>query len=59
VVSSFGNDLHYDYNVSSFTPEDIAKGQVFYNYEWRALQADELSGMSVFYKDAAGDVFHT
>jgi predicted dithiol-disulfide oxidoreductase (DUF899 family) len=57
-VSSSGNDFNYDYNVS-FTRENIASGQVFYNYEWLALQGDEMPGMSVFYKDSAGDVFHT
>jgi predicted dithiol-disulfide oxidoreductase (DUF899 family) len=57
-VSSYHNDFNYDYNVS-FTPEQIASGPVFYNYDWRDIQGDELSGMSVFYKDAAGDVFHT
>jgi predicted dithiol-disulfide oxidoreductase (DUF899 family) len=57
-VSSFGSDFNYDFHVS-FTPEDFAKGQVYYNYEWQAPRGDEMSGMSVFYRDAAGDIFHT
>jgi len=57
-VSSFGNDFNYDFHVS-FTPEQAARGEVYYNYEMRPFQADEMSGRSVFYKDAAGDVFHT
>jgi predicted dithiol-disulfide oxidoreductase (DUF899 family) len=57
-VSSFGSDFNYDFNVS-FTKDDEAKGKVFYNYEWRDFESDELSGLSVFYKDAAGDIFHT
>lgn len=43
----------------SFTPEEIAKGKVYYNYEMRDFQSEELSGLSVFYKDATGDIFHT
>jgi len=57
-VSSNGNDFNYDYHVS-FTPEDVAKGKVYYNYDVREFQSEELSGLSVFYKDAKGDVFHT
>jgi len=57
-VSSNGNDFNYDYRVS-FTPEDITKGKVYYNYDLRAYVSEELSGLSVFYKDATGDVFHT
>jgi predicted dithiol-disulfide oxidoreductase (DUF899 family) len=57
-VSSFGTDFNYDFHVS-FTPEQAAQGEVYYNYDMRPLQADEMSGRSVFYRDAAGDVFHT
>jgi predicted dithiol-disulfide oxidoreductase (DUF899 family) len=57
-VSSFGNDFNYDFHVS-FTPEQAAQGEVYYNYDMRPLQSDEMSGRSVFYRDAAGDVFHT
>ena len=57
-VSSFGSDFNYDYHVS-FTPDELAKGQVFYNYRMIDGGMDELSGCSVFYKDDAGDIFHT
>ena len=57
-VSSFGSDFNYDYHVS-FTPDELAKGQVFYNYRMIDGGMDELSGCSVFYKDEAGDIFHT
>jgi len=57
-VSSFGTDFNYDYHVS-FTKEEIAKGKTFHNYEMRDVQIEEMSGLSVFYKDAAGDIFHT
>jgi predicted dithiol-disulfide oxidoreductase (DUF899 family) len=57
-VSSFGSDFNYDFHVS-FTPDEIATGKVYYNYEMRDFQSEEMSGISVFYKDAAGDIFHT
>ena len=57
-VSSCGNDFNYDFHVS-FKPEEIAKGEAYYNYEIRKIGIDELSGRSVFYKDAHGDAFHT
>ncbi|MCA1968556.1 MAG: thioredoxin family protein [Rhizobium sp.] len=59
-VSSFGSDFNFDYHVS-FTREELAAGPVFYNYrETPAEQAhDELPGLSSFYRDADGTVFHT
>jgi predicted dithiol-disulfide oxidoreductase (DUF899 family) len=59
-VSSHGSDFNYDYHVS-FTPEDLATGEVFYNFaEIGSADAhDELPGLSAFAKDAAGNVFHT
>ena len=57
-VSSDGSDFNYDYHVS-FRPEDVARGEVYYNYDVRDRQIDELSGLSVFYKDDTGDIFHT
>jgi len=57
-VSSYGSDFNYDFHVS-FKPDDIEKGEVYYNYELREIGIEELSGRSVFYKDANGDLFHT
>jgi predicted dithiol-disulfide oxidoreductase (DUF899 family) len=59
-VSSFGSAFNFDFHVS-FTGEQLAKGAVFYNFaEISSGEAhDELPGLSAFYKDAAGDVFHT
>lgn len=59
-VSSFGSDFNFDYHVS-FTREELAAGPVTYNYrETPAEQAhDELPGLSSFYRDADGTVFHT
>jgi len=57
-VSSYANDFNYDYHVS-FRPEEIAKKAGYYNYETRDVGIDELPGLSVFYKDEDGSIFHT
>src|SRR6266581_5803951 len=57
-VSSYGSDFNYDFHVS-FRKEELAKGEAYYNYEVRNVGIDELSGRSVFYKNPAGDIFHT
>jgi predicted dithiol-disulfide oxidoreductase (DUF899 family) len=57
-LSSFGNDFNFDYHVS-FRPEELTGGEVTYNYTQRKTSMTELPGISVFYKDESGDVFHT
>ena len=59
-VSAHGSDFNYDHHVS-FTPEDLADGKVFYNFAEidAAHAAAELPGLSAFYQDETGDVFHT
>jgi predicted dithiol-disulfide oxidoreductase (DUF899 family) len=57
-VSSYGSDFNYDFHVS-FTEDEIARGEAYYNYDIRKIPIDELSGRSVFYKDEAGEIFHT
>jgi predicted dithiol-disulfide oxidoreductase (DUF899 family) len=57
-VSSHGTDFNFDYHVSA-TEEEKTKGQMYYNYQSAELLSDELPGLSVFYKDENGAVFHT
>src|SRR2546425_7968025 len=57
-VSSYGNDFNFDYHVS-FTKDEMAKGKVYYNYDMNEFPSDEGPGISVFYKDGTGDIFHT
>jgi predicted dithiol-disulfide oxidoreductase (DUF899 family) len=57
-VSSYGTDFNYDFAVS-FTPEEVAEGQINYNYGDWPLKGEEWPGVSVFYKDDTGNVFHT
>lgn len=57
-VSSHGSEFNRDFAVS-FTQEELASGEVYYNYGRGPFPAEEAPGISVFYKDDAGDVFHT
>jgi predicted dithiol-disulfide oxidoreductase (DUF899 family) len=57
-VSSHGSDFNHDFGVS-FTPEDMAKGEVYYNYGMQSFPTEEAPGIGVFCKDGAGNVFHT
>lgn len=57
-VSSSGSDFNHDFGVS-FTPEQVAAGQVWYNYGPAQHQAEEQHGLSVFVRDEAGDLFHS
>ncbi|MDB5986081.1 MAG: thioredoxin-like protein [Nevskia sp.] len=59
-VSSFGSAFNYDFHVS-FTQDDLAKPEVIYNFTAipPAQANDELPGLSAFYKDEAGAIFHT
>jgi predicted dithiol-disulfide oxidoreductase (DUF899 family) len=59
-VSSHGSAFNFDFGVS-FTPDDLARGQVSYNFTTidSAEAFEELPGMSAFFKDETGEVFHT
>jgi len=57
-VSSYHSEFNYDFHVS-FTPEQIAAGRAVYNYQHVDPGLEDLSGDSVFFKDDAGQIFHT
>ncbi|MFG6485518.1 DUF899 domain-containing protein [Roseateles sp. BYS78W] len=57
-ASSNGNDFNRDFHVS-FAPEDRQDGEVYYNFHLTPFPQTEAPGISIFYKDDAGDVFHT
>ncbi len=57
-VSSFGNDFNRDYHVS-FTPDEMQKGEMYYNFRVGKFPSSEAPGISVFYKNEQGEVFHT
>jgi predicted dithiol-disulfide oxidoreductase (DUF899 family) len=57
-VSSHGSDFNIDYHVSA-TEDEQAEEKMYYNYETAELMSDEMPGLSVFYKDENGDIFHS
>lgn len=57
-VSSLRNDFNRDYQVS-FTSDEMKKGEMFYNFRIGKFPSEEAPGISVFYKNQQGDVFHT
>jgi len=56
-VSSHDTDFNSDFHVS-FTPEEMEKGEADYNFG-RKPPGQEMPGVSAFWKDDAGEVFHT
>lgn len=56
-VSSFHSDFNFDYDVSF--PSTATPGQYSYNYAPTESTGGESPGLSVFYKNASGEVFHT
>jgi predicted dithiol-disulfide oxidoreductase (DUF899 family) len=56
--SSYGSDFNYDFGVS-FRPEDLKSGRAVYNYQPCDPGIEDLSGDSVFFRDEAGQIFHT
>ncbi|MCR5881363.1 DUF899 domain-containing protein [Rhizobacter sp. J219] len=57
-VSSFGTDFNSDFHVS-FSAEERARGEVYYNYGMMDFPLEEAPGISAFVRDDAGQVFHT
>src|SRR5260221_10865137 len=57
-VSSFANDFNHDYGVS-FPPQELAKGEMYYNYQTTKFSHQETPGINVFCKDQNGNGFHT
>jgi predicted dithiol-disulfide oxidoreductase (DUF899 family) len=56
-VSSYRNEFNHDYRVW-FTEEEKAKGN-YYNFDSGPFPSDEAPGLSVFYRNEAGEIFHT
>lgn len=57
-MSSHNSDFNYDFNVS-FNAQHKELNEIEYNYLKQPYFMDELPGVSVFFKDEAGDIFHT
>lgn len=56
-VSSLGSDFNFDYGVS-FTPESRERGQDSYNYSKNGFPGGEAPGISIFFKDDDGSIYH-
>jgi predicted dithiol-disulfide oxidoreductase (DUF899 family) len=61
-VSSYGSDFNYDYHVS-WTLEQLASGRIDYNFAEEGIEVrddgTESPGMSAFFRDANGMIYHT
>ena len=57
-LSSAGGDFNYDFAVS-FTPEEIKTGHQRYNFGTSGFGIEDAPGISVFYRDEAGNIFNT
>jgi predicted dithiol-disulfide oxidoreductase (DUF899 family) len=57
-VSSHDTTFNHDFGVT-FSPEEYADGNTNYNFGSSAARDEEMPGLSVFARNAAGDVFHT
>jgi predicted dithiol-disulfide oxidoreductase (DUF899 family) len=57
-LSSGDSDFNRDYYVS-FTPEEVSKKAGFYNYRRGNPLSTQREGVSAFYKDEDGNIFHT
>lgn len=56
-VSSLANDFNYDFHVSF--KKDLPATEKYYNFATSNFPREEAPGLSVFYKDETGKIFHT
>jgi predicted dithiol-disulfide oxidoreductase (DUF899 family) len=57
-VSSNANEFNDDYRVV-FTKEELATGRVDHNFNLEVFPGTDAPGISVFFKDQNGAIFHT
>lgn len=57
-LSSLHNDFNFDYQVS-FSPDPAKQGEYIYNYRKGEFGGEESPGISVFYRDEDGAIYHT
>lgn len=57
-VSAGDSDFNYDFQVS-FRPEEIAAGTATHNYGPYRMKLTDKPGISAFYRDETGEVYHT
>lgn len=57
-LSSLQSDFNQDFQ-ASFSEQQVAEKNCYYNYRQTAFAPDEAPGLSVFVKDEAGQVYHS
>jgi predicted dithiol-disulfide oxidoreductase (DUF899 family) len=57
-LSSQGNDFTRDFGVS-FSDDELAGDRLIYNYGKTKAHGPDMPGISVFYRDTSGAIFHT
>jgi predicted dithiol-disulfide oxidoreductase (DUF899 family) len=57
-VSAGESDFNFDLGVS-FGAEAAKRGDAYYNYGTGVKVGEEMPGVSVFYRDESGDLYHT
>ena len=57
-VSSYDNDFNKEYRVT-FTEDEIEKNNAYYNYQKTTFPSTEAPGLSIFFKDNDGMIYHT
>jgi predicted dithiol-disulfide oxidoreductase (DUF899 family) len=57
-LSAYGSDFNRDFGVS-FERAELDAGEVLFNYSMQKIQGEEQPGVSVFYKNGAGEILHT
>ena len=57
-LSSAGSDFNFDYHVS-FKADELKGEKVEYNYRLEPWSMSEAPGISVFFKDEDGKIYHT
>jgi predicted dithiol-disulfide oxidoreductase (DUF899 family) len=57
-LSSFGNDFNRDFRVT-FSQDEVDDRRPHYNFDTLPAFDTQLPGISVFYKDGEGNVYHT
>jgi len=57
-VSAAHTDFGRDFGVS-FTDQELVDGTSVYNFNRKAYAIRELPGLSVFFRDSRGDIYHT
>lgn len=57
-VSAEGSDFNFDYQ-AAVRPDELARGEGYFNYKLQPNHASDMVGISVFARNEAGEIFHT